>query len=72
MGDGRSTGAQELNKTRPSESFTLAKKVLDLILAQWLIIGFGLSCLLAYLFPGNNDRWPRGTLHTTDARAEHL
>lgn len=28
-----------------------AQKVFSIILSQWLVIGFGLSCLLAYFFP---------------------
>jgi hypothetical protein len=27
------------------------RTVVKFVLAQWLVIGFGLSCLLGYLFP---------------------
>lgn len=55
MGDGRPTGPTELNRSQPRKYLSIAKKALDIILAQWLVIGFGLSCLLAYFFPGNGS-----------------
>jgi len=57
MGNGphdEQPGRKELSKTRWSRRLSLAKNILDIVLAQWLVIGFGLSCLLAYFFPGNN------------------
>jgi sodium/bile acid cotransporter 7 len=39
------------NVKPPNRALTLLKKTLLLILSQWLIIGMGLACLLAYLFP---------------------
>ncbi len=29
----------------------ITRKVLGFVLAQWLLIGFGIACLLGYLFP---------------------
>ena len=57
MGDRPSNGqshVQELNNTKPTKCLSLPKKVLDIVLAQWLVIGFGLSCLLAYFFPSKD------------------
>ncbi|OIW33970.1 sodium/bile acid cotransporter [Coniochaeta ligniaria NRRL 30616] len=55
MGDGPLNGghqeSQELNETRWRRCLSALKKVLNVVLAQWLVIGFGLSCLLAYFFP---------------------
>ncbi|KAB5558266.1 sodium bile acid symporter family protein [Coniochaeta sp. 2T2.1] len=42
---------QETDATRWRRCLSVSNKVLDVVLAQWLVIGFGLSCLLAYLFP---------------------
>lgn len=38
-------------KKEQSPVISTVSKVLKIILAQWLAIGFGLSCLLAYFFP---------------------
>lgn len=32
------------------------KKVANLILAQYLIIGFGVACVLGYYFPGEFEK----------------
>lgn len=64
MEDGHLNGqqeSQELTNTRWRTCLSASKKVLNLVLAQWLVIGFGLSCLLAYFFPGN-DRFDFLTL----------
>lgn len=54
MEDGHLNGQQESQEptnTRWRKCLSTSKKVLNLVLAQWLVIGFGLSCLLAYFFP---------------------
>ncbi|KAH8895162.1 hypothetical protein GQ53DRAFT_744616 [Thozetella sp. PMI_491] len=38
-------------ETTAGRGWQWAKKGLDFLLAQWLVIGFGLSCVLAYFFP---------------------
>jgi sodium/bile acid cotransporter 7 len=29
----------------------IARKIFNFVLAQWLIIGFGVGCMLGYFFP---------------------
>lgn len=36
---------------RPSRALARAKTALGFVLAQWLIMGFGVACVLAYFFP---------------------
>ena len=61
MGNGlrdEQPGREELIRTRWSRGLSLTRKILGIVLAQWLVIGFGLSCLLAYFFPGNDTMMP--------------
>lgn len=56
MGHGPSNGQQKsegLDENAFKRRLSFLRKALDIVLAQWLVIGFGLSCLLAYFFPGN-------------------
>ncbi|ORY63543.1 sodium bile acid symporter family protein [Pseudomassariella vexata] len=39
------------DKSRASKVFEVSKKVGNFVLANWLIVGFGLATLLAYFFP---------------------
>ncbi|KAK3185424.1 LRR receptor-like serine/threonine-protein kinase RGI2 [Lecanicillium sp. MT-2017a] len=39
------------NSKRPNKLWRITRKVLGFVLAQWLLIGFGIACLLGYLFP---------------------
>ncbi|KAJ6446520.1 sodium bile acid symporter [Purpureocillium lavendulum] len=43
--------ASPLPTRKPTTAIGWAKKALGLVLAQWLITGFGLACVLAYFFP---------------------
>lgn len=40
----------------PIKAVRWAKKVARLILAQWLLIGFGVACVVGYYFPGELAR----------------
>ena len=44
--DGRDAGSSSKNR-----ALAHVKTVLRFVLAQWLIIGFGIACVLAYYFP---------------------
>ncbi len=48
---GTETTAATAATTPGPKAVAWAKKALSLVLAQWLIIGFGLACVLAYFFP---------------------
>ncbi|UNI14190.1 Proteasome endopeptidase complex [Purpureocillium takamizusanense] len=48
---GTAVAAAATAVTSKQKAVAWAKKALRLVLAQWLIIGFGLACVLAYLFP---------------------
>lgn len=39
------------NSKRPNKLWRITRKVLGFVLTQWLLIGFGIACLLGYLFP---------------------
>lgn len=57
MGHDRSNNGLQsvcVDKKVLNKYFPAVKKVLGFILAQWLVIGFGLSCLLAYFFPSKH------------------
>lgn len=48
----RTKSEEEDGANRKTKAFLSGlSAVLKFILAQWLVIGFGLSCLLAYFFP---------------------
>lgn len=49
----------------PNRAWTILKKIVLLILSQWLIIGMGIACLLAYLFP--NVAKHGGTIKSQDS-----
>ncbi|GKT43829.1 uncharacterized protein ColSpa_04010 [Colletotrichum spaethianum] len=54
---GPAGGQNETEEKRPSDASAWARfraravKLFKLVLAQWLVIGFGLSCVFAYFFP---------------------
>ena len=37
--------------TPKNRCLRIARKVFNFVLAQWLIIGFGVGCVLGYFFP---------------------
>lgn len=54
-GSGREVDAP---RTVGDKAKRVARAVLGFLLAQWLIIGFGVACVLAYFFPCELLRWP--------------
>jgi sodium/bile acid cotransporter 7 len=58
MGHGSAGEArqEDHDKTILAKCLSEGKKVLSVVLAQWLVIGFGLSCLLAYFFPSKTAK----------------
>lgn len=50
-GSAQDKKASEPPSTVGGRVWAKAVKIFKLILAQWLVIGFGLSCVFAYFFP---------------------
>lgn len=42
------------DKSSWTKIVSAGRTVIKFVLAQWLIIGFGISCLLGYLFPSES------------------
>lgn len=53
--DARDESAKPQSSTAPTSTWARirikAVKIFKLVLAQWLVIGFALSCVFAYFFP---------------------
>lgn len=52
--ESRESGETQPPQSAPARLWAKVVKILKFVLAQWLVIGFALSCVFAYFFPSES------------------